>query len=38
MKNIVREYEFIVQIMMNRFIENPSHKFPYVEIETQKEH
>jgi phosphate uptake regulator len=32
MKNIIREYEFIVQIMMNRFIENPSHKFPYVEI------
>ncbi len=37
MKNIVREYEFIVQIMMNRFIENPSHKFPYVELEMQKE-
>jgi len=32
MQNIIREYEFIVQIMMNRFIENPSHKFPYVEI------
>ncbi len=31
-RNIVKEYELIVQVMMNRFIESPSQKFPYLEI------
>jgi phosphate uptake regulator len=33
MSNIAKEYELIVQVMMNRFIEKPSMKFPYLEIE-----
>ena len=33
MRNIAKEYELIVQVMMNRFIEKPSAKFPYLEIE-----
>ncbi len=32
MRNIAREYELLVQVMMNRFIESPSPKFPYLEI------
>ena len=31
-RNIAKEYELIVQVMMNRFIEAPSPKFPYLEI------
>lgn len=31
MRNIAKEYELLVQVMMNRFIESPSPKFSYVE-------
>ncbi|MBX8641909.1 MAG: hypothetical protein KIY10_04975 [Thermoplasmata archaeon] len=31
-RNIAKEYELLVQVMMNRFIEAPNPKFPYLEI------
>ncbi|MEM3852400.1 MAG: hypothetical protein QXP70_05310 [Methanomassiliicoccales archaeon] len=31
MRSIVREYELIIYVMMNRFIERPDQRFPYLE-------